>query len=364
MENQKYQEIIKKINEISLMSKSEILSILKSNENGLTKGAVESSKLLNGENKIEKKDAYSWWKNLITATLNPFNYLLIGIAVVSFFSDVIFNSSKNRNWDTVIVIIAMVILSVLIRFIQEFKSSKAEEALQNLITVTCAVKRDGIIEEINMKELVVGDIVHFAAGDMVPGDVRILTSKDLFVSQSSFTGESEPVEKYSSEARNNVGNIDKKDDSFIPNNIALLGSNILSGTGTGIVLAVGKKTYFGIISSAILEKKNKTSFEIGIDSVASLLVKFMFFMVPIVFVINGFTKGSWLEAFLFSITVAVGLTPEMLPMIVTTNLAKGAVSLSKKKVLVKKLDSIQNFGAMNVFCTDKTGTLTLDKIVL
>ncbi len=252
----------------------------------------------------------------------------------------------------------MVTISGFLKFFQEFKSNKAAENLKALIKTTAAVcRKESGINEIDMIEIVPGDIVYISAGDMIPADIRIIRSKDLFASQSSLTGESEPVEKYSvlKSKNENISELD---------NICLLGTNIISGSATGVVIATGNETYFGNMTSTLTETKSLTSFERGINSVSMLLIRFMFIMVPIVFLVNGITKGNWLQALLFSISIAVGLTPEMLPMIVTTNLAKGAVIMAKHKTVVKKIDAIQNFGAMDVLCTDKTGTLTLDKIVV
>lgn len=299
-------------------------------------------------------------EKIMDASLNPFNVVLISLAVIAYFTDVFFAHREEASWRTVIIIIAMVFLSISIKFIQEYKSSKAEETLKNLVRTSVTVEREGVVIEQDIKYLVPGDVVHLASGDMIPGDLRIISSKDLFLSQSSFTGEAEPVEKFPHLKRENIS----EENIFNKENICLLGSNVLSGTGKGIVIGTGRETYFGFMAETLISKKERTSFEKGIDSVAELLIKFMLVMVPIVFVINGFTKSSWIEALLFSISIAVGLTPEMLPMIVTANLAKGAVALSRKKTIVKKLDSIQNFGAMDVFCTDKTGTLTLNKIIL
>lgn len=227
-----------------------------------------------------------------------------------------------------------------------------------MITTTCTVTRKGQEKaEIPMDELVVGDIVHLSAGDMLPADVRILATKDFFVSQASLTGESEPIEK--------MPNVSAQKESVTDyNNIAFMGSNVVSGSATAVAVCVGDNTLFGSMASAVAGEAVETSFTKGVNAVSWVLIRFMLVMVPLVFFINGITKGDWLEAFLFGISIAVGLTPEMLPMIVTTCLAKGAVSMSKKKTIVKNLNSIQNFGAIDILCTDKTGTLTQDKVVL
>ena len=230
--------------------------------------------------------------------------------------------------------------------------------LKNLVTTTCSVKRDGKdFEEIDMKNLVVGDIVKLAAGDMIPADLRILECKDLFISQSALTGESEAIEKfsYNTDSKNNISDL---------SNICLLGTNVISGSALGAVIGTGETTYFGSMQKNLNTVDEQTSFDKSVEKISKLLLKFMLVMVPIVFVINWIDKGSFVQALLFAVSVAVGLTPVMLPTIVSANLAKGAVKMSKKKTVVKKLKSIQNFGAMDVLCTDKTGTLTEDKIIV
>lgn len=360
MDKLKLEALNKELLRYSTLDITDIYNEFNTTSVGLTSEEAKKRIKKYGVNSIVDKTKQTWWKHLLSSFMNPFNYVLLVIAIVSFFTDVIFQHPKEKSWSTVIIISAIIILSVLVRFIQEYKSSKEEEALKNLIKISVMVERNGEIIEINSKDVAVGDLVHLAAGDMIPGDARIIYAKDLYVSQSSFTGESEPVEKFATLKEECVG----CSASIEKSNICYLGSNVLTGTGKAIILKTGKSSYLGIMSEILMQKKTKTSFEEGVDSVAKLLIKFMVVMVPIVLFVNGFTKGDWIEAFLFSISVAVGLTPEMLPMIVTTNLAKGAVALSKKKVVIKRLDAIENFGAMDVFCTDKTGTLTLDRIVL
>lgn len=259
---------------------------------------------------------------------------------------------------TVVIIMTMVVISGTLRFVQESRSGNAAEKLLKMITTTCTVTRkDEPKSEIPLDELVVGDIVHLSAGGMIPADVRILESKDLFVSQASLTGESEPIEKKPSVT-------DKTETVTDYSNIAFMGSNVISGSATAVAVSVGDNTLFGSMASAVVGEAVETSFTKGVNGVSWVLIRFMMVMVPLVFVINGLTKGDWLSALLFAISIAVGLTPEMLPMIVTTCLAKGAVSMSKKQTIVKNLNSIQNFGAIDILCTDKTGTLTQDKVVL
>lgn len=265
---------------------------------------------------------------------------------------------KDFDCLTVVIILTMVFLSGTLRFVQESRSGNAAEKLLAMITTTCTVTRKGQeMAEIPLDEVVVGDIVHLSAGDMLPADVRILDAKDLFVSQASLTGESEPIEK--------IPMVNETRDAITDyTNIAFMGSNVLSGSASAVVVTVGDHTLFGSMASEVAHEAVETSFSKGVNAVSWVLIRFMLVMVPLVFVANGITKGDWLSAFLFGISIAVGLTPEMLPMIVTTCLAKGAVSMSKKQTIVKNLNSIQNFGAIDILCTDKTGTLTQDKVVL
>jgi len=252
--------------------------------------------------------------------------------------------------------IAMVFLGVILKFIQETKADNSAQKLKDMVTTKATVIRNGYEKEIFFEELVPGDIIHLSAGDMIPADVRIIYSKDLFVNQSSLTGESIPVEKESK-----VGIF--KEDLQNPN-LCFMGTNVESGTAIVEILNTGYNTYLGQVSKTLIKKRELTSFDKGINNFTILMIKMIFIMAPIVFFANGFSKGDWGSAFLFAIAVAVGLTPEMLPMIVTVNLSKGALSMSKKKVIVKKLNAIQNFGAMNILCTDKTGTITCGKVKL
>ncbi|MDU1801134.1 MAG: magnesium-translocating P-type ATPase, partial [Pseudomonas aeruginosa] len=268
----------------------------------------------------------------------------------------------------------MVLVSGLMRFWQEYRSGKAAEALKAMVRNTATVlRRDergmrGELREIPMGELVVGDIVRLSAGDMIPADIRLIESRDLFISQAVLTGEALPVEKYDTlgavreKSAKRIA-ADQQDLLELPN-ICFMGTNVVSGTATAVVVATGARTYFGSLARSIVGSRAQTAFDRGVNSVSWLLIRFMLVMVPIVLLINGFTKGDWTEAFMFALAVAVGLTPEMLPMIVSANLTKGAVAMSRRKVVVKRLNAIQNFGAMDVLCTDKTGTLTQDRIIL
>ncbi|MEG0793795.1 MAG: magnesium-translocating P-type ATPase [Lachnospiraceae bacterium] len=312
-----------------------------------------------GENKITHQKKLSLLHRLIIAFVNPFTLVLFALAMVSLITDVVIAAPGEGDPTAVIIITAMVTISGLLRFVQESRSGKAAERLTAMVETTISIQRgkEGR-QEMPICELVVGDIVHLAAGDMVPADLRILQAKDLFISQSTLTGESDPLEKLTLSESSSLKNpLDCR-------NLAFMGSNVISGSAIAIVIGVGDNTLFGEIAQDITEKKPQTSFEKGVNSVSWVLIRFMLVMVPIVLFLNGFTKGDWLDAFLFALSVAVGLTPEMLPMLVSANLARGAVTMSKHQVIVKDLNAIQNFGAMDVLCTDKTGTLTQDKVVL
>jgi Mg2+-importing ATPase len=331
-----------------------------SNAEGLSPEQVEEKLNIYGLNEVHHEKAPSWSKQLIQAFINPFMGVLLIIAIISFIVDVWMANPGEAEYKTVIVVGIMVMVSSLLRFFQEYRSNRAAEQLKSMVKTTATVLRKlkGKIE-LDIKELVPGDIIFLSAGDMIPADCRIIQSKDLFVSQAMLTGESMPAEKrnLAIRAANNISPLEL-------DNICFMGTNVVSGSATAMIVTTGNQTYFGSISKSIVGKSAETSFDKGVNKVSYLLIKFMLVMVPLIFVINGLVKGDWLQALLFAIAVAVGLTPEMLPMIVTANLAKGAVNMSKRKVIVKRLNAIQNLGAMDVLCTDKTGTLTMDKIVL
>jgi P-type Mg2+ transporter len=342
------------------MDKNVLLSDLKTSDEGLSAGEVAERQNENGLNEILHEKAQAWYVQLLHSFLTPFNALLALVAIVSLVTDVMLVSPAEREYKTVTLVSTMVLLSSLLRFWQEFKSNKAAERLKSMIKTTAAVLRKEIgKQEIDLKELVSGDLIFLSAGDMIPADCRILHAKDLFISQSMLTGEAIPVEKKDEP----IADADKKSPLELED-LCFMGTNVVSGSATAVVVMTGSHTYLGSISKAISGRSIETSFDKGVRGVSWLLIRFILVMVPLVFLINGFTKGDWVEAFLFAMTVAVGLTPEMLPMIVTTNLAKGAVNMSKQKVIIKRLNAIQNLGAMDVLCTDKTGTLTLDKIVM
>ncbi len=343
-------------------------AVLGSGTDGLTNAEARARLRQDGPNEVAHDRPPHWVVQLVTAFNNPFIWVLFALATISYLSD-------RTDLKPVIIVSVMVGLSVTLRFWQEFRSSRAAEALKAMVSTTATVaRRDHPTSpprqrEIPMCDLVVGDIVHLSAGDMVPADLRLVRSRDLFVSQAILTGESLPVEKHDElEAGTEKGSSsDARDDTrsaLDASNRCFMGTNVVSGQATAIVVATGTRSYFGSLARAVVGKRPPTAFDRGVNSVSWLLIRFMLVMVPIVFVINGVAKGDWLQALLFAISVAVGLTPEMLPLIVTANLAKGAVALSKRKVVVKRLNAIQNLGAMDVLCTDKTGTLTQDRVIL
>ena len=330
---------------------------------GLSEVQVEKNRQRYGANKVTRKRKKSLAQRLAGAFINPFTAILLCLAAVSAVTDILMPVMQGMPEEadvlTVVIIMTMVGISGILRFVQESRSGDAAERLLAMITVTCTVDRhDWKRHEIPLEEAVAGDIIRLSAGDMVPADARLIEAKDLFISQSALTGESDLIEK-SAEGGPKAG-----DALTDYGNIVFMGSNVISGSATAVVVAVGDDSLFGSMASAVAEEAVETSFSKGVNSVSWVLIRFMMVMVPVVFFINGFTKGNWVQAFLFAISVAVGLTPEMLPMIVTTCLAKGAVSMSKKKTVVKNLNSIQNFGAIDILCTDKTGTLTQDQVVL
>ncbi|SFI47377.1 Mg2+-importing ATPase [Collimonas sp. OK307] len=351
---------------------SELFQTLHSRADGLTEAEADDIRAIAGPNEVEHEKPISKWVHLWQCYKNPFNLLLTVLAAVSFLTE---------DMKATIVIGSMVVLSTLMRFIQESRSNTAADKLKAMVSNTATVLRHDLAEdiaeealryfdvtlhpkgarriELPIKKLVPGDIVQLSAGDMIPADLRLLTAKDLFISQAAMTGESLPVEKFithRSAATSNPLELD---------NLCFMGTNVVSGSATAIVVTTGNRTYFGALAERVTAAdRTPTAFQSGVNKVSWLLIRFMMVMTPVVFLLNGYTKGDWVEAFLFAMSIAVGLTPEMLPMIVTSTLAKGAVALSRKKVIVKRLDAIQNFGAMDVLCTDKTGTLTQDKIFL
>ena len=334
---------------------------LDSSAQGLSDFLVEASGSYYGPNVITHVKQDGVLKRLLRSFISPFTGILLALVIVSLVTDVWMMPPGKQDVSTVFIITAMILLSGLMRFIQEYRSDQAAQKLSDMVKTTIAVTRKGAEhQEIPIDQVVVGDIVHLAAGDMVPADLRILSSNDLFINQSAMTGESEPVEKtwHPSPAAQHASEME------VPN-LTFMGSNVLSGSAVGIVYATGDETVLGQMAQTIAQvKPEATAFDKGIASVSKILIRFMLVMVPIVFVLTGLTKHDWLSALLFSISIAVGLTPQMLPMIVSTCLARGAVAMARKDTIIKNVNAIQNLGSMDILCTDKTGTLTQDKVVL
>jgi len=326
-----------------------LLRDLRTSPQGLTQAEAEERARTTGLNEVAQERKQGWPGRLLRIIRNPLVILLAILSTVSF-------ATGDARAGTVMAL--MVVLSVGLRFLQEARADAAAAKLKAMIHVTATVVRDAQAREIPLRDLVPGDIIQLSAGDMIPGDVRVLSSKDLFVTQGSLTGESLPVEKFHDpETKEESSPIELK-------NICFMGTSVESGTATAVVVATGVHSYFGSMASAITGERVLTSFDQGINRFTWLMIQLMAVMVPLVFLINGFTKHDWKGAFFFSMAVAVGLTPEMLPMIVSVCLSKGAIAMSRKKVIVKRLNSIQNFGGMDILCTDKTGTLTEDRVVL
>ncbi|PPC68807.1 magnesium-translocating P-type ATPase [Pantoea sp. ICBG 985] len=353
----------------------ETLLRLRSDALGLVEREAEARLQIYGRNQVEHDKAPPALVQLIQAFNNPFIYVLLALALVSFFTDYWMPLRHGEETDLtgVIIIVTMVTLSGLLRFWQEFRTNKAAQALKSMVRTTATVLRRESVQqapqkqEVDITSLVPGDIIYLSAGDLVPADVRLLDSRDLFISQAILTGESLPVEKYdvTGHVASKQASASDKDASLLElGSVCLMGTNVSSGSAKAVVVATGGETYFGSLAKSIVGNRTQTAFDRGVNSVSWLLIRFMLVMVPVVLLINGLTKGDWLDASLFALAVAVGLTPEMLPMIVSSNLAKGAIAMSRRKVIVKRLNAIQNLGAMDILCTDKTGTLTQDNIIL
>lgn len=352
------------------------LTNFRASDAGLTTAEAAARLAKDGPNEVAHDRRPPVSAQLLHAFANPFIAVLMTLAAISSVTDIILPLRRGEpaDYTGVLIIVTMVVLSGLLRFWQEYRSGKAADALKAMVRTTATVRRRGDedaeahIGEIPMAEIVVGDIVQLSAGDMIPADIRLLESRDLFVSQAALTGEALPVEKYDTlgavAGKSATAATDDDASALDLPTICFMGTNVVSGTATAIVVATGARTYFGSLAKAIVGSRAETAFDRGVNSVSWLLIRFMLVMVPVVLLINGFTKGDWTNAFLFALAVAVGLTPEMLPMIVSSNLAKGAVAMARRKVVVKRLNAIQNFGAMDVLCTDKTGTLTQDRIIL
>jgi Mg2+-importing ATPase len=339
------------------MDSREVLDFYKTRQDGLTSEEVEAAREAHGSNVITDDYKDTVWSRLFDALINPFNIILLVIAIITFVTDILLPAEKD--YLTFIIILLLVLVSSLISFVQAQTSSQAIDKLTRQITNTCHVYRDGgNLVEIPQSELVPGDIVHLGAGDMLPGDVRFIRTKDTFIGQSALTGESTPVEKFSHDLQANSYGLTDLD------NIGFMGSNMISGAARAVTLATGDDTYLGRMAKSLTGDRAKNSFERGIEDISHLLIKMMLVMVPIIFLINFLGKGDWFSSLVFAVSIAVGLTPEMLPVITNTTLAVGAQNMAKQKVIVRNASAIQSFGEMDVLCTDKTGTLTEDRIVL
>ena len=330
-------------------------------ENKFKKRGLTSSEAVNnlnkyGKNVMKQKKPKKWYNYLLESLFSTFNLILLGIAVVLFYTDVILTSPPN--YANIAVILILIIVSTFLEFFEVYRSNKAAEKLKNLVSAKSQVLRNGREVKIPSSDITIGDVVLFNAGDLIPADVRIIEASDLFINQSSLTGESDSVKKSAESLQKG-----KIEDITDLDTICFMGTNVVSGSGKGVVFRIGDGTYFGKVADTITEEKPKTSFQKGIDSVSKLLIRFMTVIIPITFIANAAKHGT-ITAFTFAVAIAIGITPLLLPVILSSSLAKGATRMSKKKTIVKRLDSIQSFGAMNILCTDKTGTLTEDKIVL
>ncbi len=337
------------LDEASGRTTAQVFQMLGSGPGGLTEAEAAERLAKHGPNEIGSEERHGWWHRFYTASRNPLVILLTVLAILSY---------ATGDFRAGTVMLLMVVLGVSLRFVQETRADNAAAKLKAMISVTATVIREGQAHEIPLSQLVPGDVVKLACGDMIPGDVRLISAKDLFVTQATLTGESLPVEKSDAlDTRDKVSCIER-------HNLCFLGTSVETGSATAAILATGGQTYFGKVARSLSTRVVETAFDRGVKKFTWLMIRFMVVMVPLVFLINGITKHDWKEAFFFALAVAVGLTPEMLPMIVSVCLSKGALAMSRKKVIVKKLNSIQNFGAMDVLCTDKTGTLTMDHVIL
>lgn len=345
------------------MTKSvvEVLDALETSITGVQEDQVETLRDTYGENKLTKATEVPLWKKIYESIINPFTVILLVIAVISLMTNVILAKPGEEDPTTSIIIVVLVLISGGIRFVQELKSDKAASNLSSLIVNTATVIRDEVQQEIPIEELVVGDIIKLSAGDMLPADALLLETRDFFIQQSSLTGESESVEK---KAMWTPSEEESQKPVLESERFVFMGSNVVSGSALAVILVTGNDTMIGRIEKTLNTFDEPTSFEKEMNTISWLLIRLMLVLVPVVFVINGLTDSDWLEAGVFALSVAVGLTPEMLPMIITASLAKGAVIMAKEKVVIKKLNAIQDLGAIDILCTDKTGTLTQDEIIL
>lgn len=341
----------------SKISKDEFIQKYRIKEKGITNEEAETKLQKLGPNEIRQAKPKKWYNYFWESLVTPFNCILIGIALILIYTDVIL--AEAPSYANIIVIAILVIASTLLDFFEEYRSNKAAEKLKKMVATKTTVIRNGQKLDIPIKDVVIGDTVVLSAGSMIPADLRVIEAKDLYVGQSSLTGESDSIKK-TVELEDKEDEIDNISDF---DNICFMGTNVVSGSAKGVVIKTADSTYFGKIAHTITAGKDKTAFQKGIENISRLLIKFMLFMIPLVFAINV-EKHEFVTAFTFAVAIAICITPLLLPVILSSSLSKGAIRMSKKKTIVKKLDSIQNFGAMNILCTDKTGTLTEDKIVL
>ena len=350
-------DVLKMYGEDSTTQRDEFLKKHNLNEKGLTSKQAEINIKKFGLNETKKAKPKKWYNYLLQSLLTPFNCILIGISIILIYTDIYL--AIEPSYANIIVIAILVTASTLLDFFESYRSNKAAEKLREIVETTTTVIRDNKEINIPVENVTLGDIVLLSAGSIIPADLRIIESKDLYVGQASLTGESDNIKK-TVELENKQEELDSISDF---DNICFMGTNVVSGSAKGVVIKVGDSTYFGKIANTVTSGKEKTAFQKGIESISKLLIRIMIFMIPIVFLINV-EKHDIILAFTFAVAIAICITPLLLPVILSSSLSKGAVRMSKKKTIVKKLDSIQNFGAMNIFCTDKTGTLTEDKIVL
>ncbi|MFA6216003.1 MAG: magnesium-translocating P-type ATPase, partial [Patescibacteria group bacterium] len=340
-------KITEKLIRVAGQSKEDFFRDFHTSLKGLSHPEILTQRLKHGLNEVAAEPPVKWWARLLGNFLDPLSLLLLTLVLVSLIT---------RDFRTTAMILIMVVLSVILRFFQEAKADKAADDLKAMVKTTAHVIRDGQKKEIDIKYLVPGDIIFLSAGDMIPADVRLIESKDLFVNQAALTGESIPAEKHA-EPQNTKNPLEVS-------NLCFLGSNVESGTAKAMVICTSHDTYLGSLAKALDTFETVSSFDLGIKNFTWLIIGFIIVMAPTVFILNGISKGNWFEAFIFAVAVTVGLAPEMLPMIVSVNLSKGALDMAKKKVIVRHLPAIQNFGAMDILCTDKTGTLTEGRVIL
>lgn len=355
LEQEEKIDIQKVYGEVNDSSVEDFLQKNQFSVNGLSQEEVAKNQEKYGKNQMKQTKPKRWYHYLWQSFSSPFNLILLGIAIVLLYIDVIL--PETPSYANLIVVIALIMISTFLEFFEVFKSNKAAEKLKKLVAVKTTVLRNGKEEKIYLDEITIGDVILLSAGELIPADLRIIEQKDLYVVQSSLTGESDSVRKVASTENKKIEDITDLD------TICFMGTNVMSGTGKGIVFKIADDTYFGKIAESIEQGKPKTNFQKGMESVSKLLIRFMLVLIPITFLVNSF-KHDTLTAFTFAVAIAIGITPLLLPVILSSSLAKGAVNMSNKKTIVKKLDSIQSFGAMNILCTDKTGTITEDNIVL